>query len=505
MGQIDTTSLARILLAGMGQGSSMFNAASGNAQAIMNAQDSRQFRDKAFAAQEAQRAFGNDLATKDQAIQQAAADRAAQAFPLSQRMAQTQLDAANFQFAERQRAAEEDAMIGSVLAPRVANKILELSAAKYGVPRFDDQMRAYAISSGKVSADGMSYLLRNLNEAADLDKLQSVAKKHRSLIQSTLKSSAVTPEAKAQGEGLLAMLESENPATLREAIKSSMEAQQQQAAMQQQTQLGGMIQSGPAGLAAAMNPENGPPITLANQDAREQYVANAGPQFDARQYGMIAGDAGLRTMYNNAGKQMAAMGEQIMQPTVDEQWQQALRAGELEAIVRDQNRPQQERFAAAAMLNDMGYKTASNMPGQERAGDGGVKQIESRLGAIRSAANSLYVQLERSGGIDPDTKQPVLTKPENNARWQQLQQLYAQEQELAQQLAGAILPPSSAFPTGVSTSTSVDTMRSGATTPADALRDSITADLTAQLGRPPTDDESLAEFRRRKALRQSPQ
>lgn len=139
-------------------------------------------------------------------------------------------------------------------------------------------------------------------------------------------------------------------------------AQQAAAEQAQQTQLGGMIQSGPAGMAAAMNPNNGPPITLANADARAQYVASAGPQFDARQFGMIAGDAGLRTMYNNAGKSMAAMGEQIMQPTMGERVNDAKQVAQLAAIANDQRRPFEERFAAAAQLKDAGYETASGMP-----------------------------------------------------------------------------------------------------------------------------------------------
>jgi hypothetical protein len=278
----------------------------------------------------------------------------------------------------------------------------------------------------------------------------------------------------------------------------------QQAAAEQSQLVGlmGQIEQPAQSLRQANNPELGPPISLAQPGARAQYVANAVPQLTPEQRLQVGSNPGLRSMFNQEADRVAGIGQQIMQPTMGEKWQEALRAGELEAIVRDQSRPQQERFAAASMLNDMGYKTASNMPGQERPSDGGMKQIENQLGAIRSAAKSIVDQMERSNGFDKDGK-PVLTDPANNARYQQLQQLYAQEQELAQKLSGAVMPASGQA--GPMTLTELDAMRGGgggAMNPADALRDSITNDLTAALGRPPTADESLAEFRRRKALRQ---
>jgi hypothetical protein len=244
MSNVDTTSFARILLGAMGQGADIFNRASSGAQSIIDSRDNRAFRDRAFAAQESQRAFGNDLALKDQAIQQAAADRSAQQFPLAQRMMQVQseIQAANLQEMEQQQRTRST--MQQFLAPRVAERIRATSARKYGAPAFKDEMFAYAVANGDVEPQSLTWMMQQLDGERDLDDLRDAAKKHRSLLEGTRRSSAASPEAKAQADALLIMLESENPKVLEKAVMQAAEAQQQQAMQAQRSQLAGMVASG---------------------------------------------------------------------------------------------------------------------------------------------------------------------------------------------------------------------------------------------------------------------
>jgi hypothetical protein len=244
MSNVDTTSFARILLGAMGQGADIFNRASSGAQSIIDSRDNRAFRDRAFAAQESQRAFGNDLALKDQAIQQAAADRSAQQFPLAQRMMQVQseIQAANLQEMEQQQRTRST--MQQFLAPRVAERIRATSARKYGAPAFKDEMFAYAVANGDVEPQSLTWMMQQLDGERDLDDLREAAKKHRSLLEGTRRSSAASPEAKAQSDALLIMLESENPKVLEKAVMQAAEAQQQQAMQAQRSQLAGMVAGG---------------------------------------------------------------------------------------------------------------------------------------------------------------------------------------------------------------------------------------------------------------------
>lgn len=393
----------------------------------------------------------------------------------------------------------------------VFDQYLRLSAQQNGgAPAPDDLMRVRKWTENGISTRALTTLRDAVQNGADLREIKAKTERLGGIVDNMMadpKNEKARPALELIKEMTL------DPQTQGTAIREAFGViQQQQAAQQaaaeqaQLTGLMGQIEQPAQMLAQANNPEFGPPISLAQPGARAQYVANAVPQLTPEQRLQVGSNPGLRSMFNQEADRVAGMGQQIMQPTMGERWQSAMQAGELEAIVRDRSRPEQERFAAATMLNDMGYKTASNMPGQQREGDGGMKQVESQLGAIRSAARSLLDQLEREGAIVNKQAVPaVLARPEVDAKYRQLQQLYVQEQELAQRLAGTVMPASGQA--GPMTLTELDAMRGGAAqpsgpSPADALRDSITADLTAQLGRPPTAEESLAEFRRRKALRQ---
>jgi hypothetical protein len=354
MSNVDTTSFARILLGAMGQGADIFNRASSGAQSIIDSRDNRAFRDRAFAAQESQRAFGNDLALKDQAIQQAAADRSAQQFPLAQRMMQVQseIQAANLQEMEQQQRTRST--MQQFLAPRVAERIRATSARKYGAPAFKDEMFAYAVANGDVEPQSLTWMMQQLDGERDLDDLREAAKKHRSLLEGTRRSSAASPEAKAQSDALLIMLESENPKVLEKAVMQAAEAQQQQAMQAQRSQLAGVVAGGgqltpeqslivmddPA-LRRMQEQANRPQITPEQQAAEDEaaaqniHVLRGVPLPQARAFVALRRQdmAGLDSMPTRQQNTSAADEKRRL----DEMWQQATRLNQAAEAIQETN------------------------------------------------------------------------------------------------------------------------------------------------------------------------
>jgi hypothetical protein len=351
MSRVDTTSFAEILTRSLGQGANMAQNAASLQQRQKEAEAQQAFQQEQFSANEAQRAFGNDMAT--------------QRLGLDQLQFQTMTD----RIAREQAAEQEDRMMGGVLGASsgVFDGYLKLSAQQNGgTPAPDDVMRVRKWTENGMGTRALTTLRDAVQKGADLSDMKAKAKRLGGLVDNMM----ADPKNEPALPALLLIKEMTlDPKTHDDAIREALGViQQQQAAQQaaaeqsQLTGLMGQIEQPAQMLRQANNPELGPPISLAQPGARAQYVANAVPQLTPEQRLQVGSNPGLRSMFNQEADRVAGMGRQIMQPTMGERVNDAKRVAQLAAIANDQRRPFEERFAAAAQLKDAGYETASGMP-----------------------------------------------------------------------------------------------------------------------------------------------
>jgi hypothetical protein len=233
MSRVDTTSFAEILTRSLGQGANMAQNAASLQQRRKEAEAQQAFQQQQFAANEAQRAFGNDMQT--------------QRLGLDQLQFQTMTD----RIAQEQAAEQEDRLMGATLLETsgLGNRYLQAKARQNGgviPPDAILRMRKWQTEGIRTSA------LQGLQQAFSSNEGIEAAEKASERFRSVIGSMRNDPK-NAGKEPLFDLLDAMaiDPQTRRKAMEEAYSFNQQQQAaqqaaaeQQQRLQLAGVLTGG---------------------------------------------------------------------------------------------------------------------------------------------------------------------------------------------------------------------------------------------------------------------
>ena len=233
MSRVDTTSFAEILTRSLGQGANMAQNAASLQQRRKEAEAQQAFQQQQFAANEAQRAFGNDMQT--------------QRLGLDQLQFQTMTD----RIAREQAAEEEDRMMGGAVGASsgVFDGYLRLAAQQNnGVPPPDDVMRVRKWTEKGIGTRALTTLRDVVQKGADLSEMKAKTQRLGGLVDNMM-ADPKNEKARPALELIKEMtLDPQTQGTaIREAfgvIQQQQAAQQAAAEQQQRLQLAGVLTGG---------------------------------------------------------------------------------------------------------------------------------------------------------------------------------------------------------------------------------------------------------------------
>lgn len=162
MSRVDTTSFAQILTGALGQGANMAQSAASLRQRREEAAAQQAMQQQQFAANEAQRAFSNDMQS--------------QRLGLDQLQFQTMTD----RIAQEQAAEQEDRMMGGAVGASsgVFDQYLRLSAQQNGgAPSPDDLIRVRKWNEHGISTRALTTLRDAVQKGADLREIKAKAER----------------------------------------------------------------------------------------------------------------------------------------------------------------------------------------------------------------------------------------------------------------------------------------------------------------------------------------
>jgi hypothetical protein len=334
MSRVDTTSFAQILTGALGQGANMAQSAASLRQRREEAAAQQAMQQQQFAANEQQRAFGNNMDS--------------QRLGLDQLRFQTMTDQIQQQNAQEQ----EDRMMGAAVGASsgVFNGFLQLSAQQNGgTPAPDDVLRVRKWSEQGINTRALTTLRDAVQKGADLREMKAQAERLGGIVDNMM---ADPKNEKARPALELIKEMSLDPKTrdtaMREAfgfLQQQQAAQQEQAMQAQRLQLAPIVAGG-----GQLTPEQSLIVmddpALRRMQEQATRPAAPDPQRVAALFQRLnAGDTAARAKLIQLGQitPSAAFGgqrdtsEADARRRLDEMWQQATRLNQAAEAIQETN------------------------------------------------------------------------------------------------------------------------------------------------------------------------